>query len=110
MAKYMILYRSSMSPEEQMSGGDPEQMKEAMTLWMNWMTKAGPALVDFGSPLGNSHVVPGGGAGGPGYIGGYSILQADSRDQVTALLEDHPHFHSPDASIEVLEVLPVPGM
>ena len=109
MAKYMILYRSSASPEEQMSG-DPEQMKEGMALWASWMAKAGPALVDFGSPLGNSHVVPGGGAGGGSYIGGYSILQADSRDQVTALLEDHPHFHSPDASIEVLEVLPVPGM
>lgn len=43
-------------------------------------------------------------------IGGFSILQGRSLDDVTALLDGHPHFHSPDASIEVLECMQMPGM
>jgi len=43
-------------------------------------------------------------------IGGFSILQAESRDAVTALLKDHPHFVAPGATIEVHEFMPIPGM
>lgn len=44
-------------------------------------------------------------------IAGYSVLQGESVGDVTALLENHPHFMSPgEPSIVVLEYLPVPGM
>jgi len=111
MARFMVLYRSSAAAGEQMANADPEQMQAGMALWMKWAEKAGPAIVDFGQPLGNGRTLPGGGDASDGYpIGGYSILEADSLDAVTNLLDGHPHFHSPDASIEVLELLPVPGM
>jgi len=58
--------------------------------------------------------VDGGGSSAGGssqYIGGFSILEADSVEGVKQLLDDHPHFHAPgDPSIEVLEFLPIPGM
>jgi hypothetical protein len=41
---------------------------------------------------------------------GYSILQAESKDALMALLKNHPHFMAPGASIEVFEFLPMPGM
>jgi len=43
-------------------------------------------------------------------IGGFSILQAESREALTAVLNEHPHFMMPGATIEVHEFLPIPGM
>jgi hypothetical protein len=49
-------------------------------------------------------------AAGNGQVGGYSILQPESKDALMKLLKNHPHFMAPDASIEVFEFLPMPGM
>jgi len=109
--KFMVLYRSSASAADQMGGNmTPEQRQEGMKLWMEWFGKAGDRIVDGGSPLGESNVVEGS-AGKPSgsFIGGYTILECASLDEAMGLLKDHPHFHSPDATIEVLECLPMPS-
>ena len=110
MPKYLVLYRASISAPEQMADTTPEQAQAGMELWMQWAGKAGDAIVDFGSPLAAVTTV-GGKASAPDQpIGGFSILQADSADAMTKLLEDHPHFQTPgDTSIDVLEFLPIPG-
>jgi len=41
---------------------------------------------------------------------GYSILQGESLEEISKLLDGHPHFHSPNASAEVREFLSMPGM
>ena len=109
--KFLVLYRSSASAGEQMAAaGSPDQAQEAMGLWMAWMEKAGPALVDPGSPLGEATEVPAT-ADHPGrHVGGYSILQGESVEDIKKLLDGHPHYHSPDATIEVHEFLTMPGM
>ena len=110
MGKYMVLYRSTATAAEQMAQADPSQTAAAMELWSSWATKVGDHLVDIGSPLNEAGVVPAGNGNGGTHIGGYSIMQADSADEMNTLLEGHPHFHSPGASIEVLEFLAIPGM
>jgi hypothetical protein len=108
MAKFLVVYRSSISAQEQMSAGTPEQAQAGMELWMNWAARTGDALVDLGSPLITVAKLGNGDTGQP--LGGFSILQADSADAVTKLLDDHPHFHSPgDPTIEILEFMPIPG-
>jgi len=109
MSRFLILYRSTAEAGEQMASATPEQAQEGMQLWMKWAEKAGPALIDLGSPLGNSTTV-GGSAQSGTPIGGYSVLEADSGKAVADLLTDHPHLHAPGAAIEVLEYLPMPGM
>jgi hypothetical protein len=108
MGKYMILYRSTMSPEEQMAA--PGAAEAGMQEWMSWAGRAGSALVDMGSPVGP--VATEGAAGDTGVaVCGFSILEADSPDAVKGLLEGHPHLSAPGGSfIEVLEYLPIPGM
>jgi hypothetical protein len=107
----MILYRSAVDATEQMAAASPEQAQEGMAAWMRWADNAGPALIDLGSPLGNSRLVPEAAAGETGLpIGGFSILQADSAEDLGKLLDDHPHLRMPGAGIEVLEYLPMPGM
>ena len=67
-------------------------------------------LGDVQSSLGDGRFLPASSAKSDGgYVGGFSVLQAQSIDEASSLLEDHPHFHAPGASIEVHEMLPMPG-
>jgi hypothetical protein len=99
MAKFLVLYRSPVSAREQMASATPEQAQAGMDAWQSWAQKAGPAIVDLGAPV-----------EGDGDVSGFSILQADTRADVDALLADHPHRHMPGAGIDVLELLSMPGM
>jgi hypothetical protein len=109
MAKYLVLYRASADAADQMADMTPEQAQAGMELWMQWAGKAGSSLVDLGSPVASVATL-GNGDSKDLPIGGFSILEADSKDAVTKLLEDHPHFQTPGQTvIEVLEFQPIPG-
>ena len=109
MTKFLVLYRSSVSPDEQMANLTPEQAQAGMQLWMEWAGKAGDGVFDLGSPLSPVTTVGSKTESRPP-TAGFSILQAETREAVTTLVEQHPHFHGPgDNSIEILEFLPMPG-
>jgi hypothetical protein len=111
MKKFLVLYASSVSAQQQMSKMTPEQAKSGMDAWMAWSKKAGSAIVDLGAPLGGStKVTPSAVTPSSSNVGGYSILQADSREGVFDVLKGHPHFSMPGAALEVLEMLPIAGM
>jgi hypothetical protein len=102
------MYRSSTSPAEMMANTNPDQAQAGMKAWMEWAGKAGDAIVDLGSPVSSVGTV--GKAASGQQIGGFSILEADSKQALTKLLDGHPHFHTPgDNSIEMLEFQPIPG-
>jgi hypothetical protein len=107
MTKFMVLYRSSTSPRDQMASAGPEQMKAGMEAWMQWAGKAGDAVVDLGAPLAPAaHVGPG--SSDAGQISGYSIMQADSAGALGGVLDGHPYLSVPGNSIEVPEMLSIP--
>jgi len=99
VSKYLVLYRSPTSAQEQMAKATPEQAQAGLQAWQSWMEGAGGAIVDFGAPV-----------QGEGDVSGYSILQADSRGAIDGLLADHPHRQMPGASIDVMEFVALPGM
>ena len=116
MKKFLAIYLGSSAGFEKWSAKDEAERKErqraGMDAWMSWAGQAGSGMVDMGSPVGASarlSAAAQAGAANP-QIGGYSILQAESKDAVVALLKNHPHFGAPGASIEVFEFLPLPGM
>lgn len=109
MTKFMVLYRSPASARDQMASATPEQMKAGMDAWMQWAGTAGDAVVDLGAPLAPAARV-GPGSSGAGEISGYSIMQAGSAEALGAVLDGHPHLSIAGSSIEVLEMLPMPGM
>lgn len=112
MAKFMVLYNSTVPPSEMMANATPEQMKASMDEWMAWAGRCGDAIVDLGSPVQSAkRITAGSASASDSQVAGFSVLQADSVDAVTAMLEGHPHLSSPgQPSIEVLEYLPMPGM
>jgi hypothetical protein len=111
MKKFLLLYLSPVSAEEQMQSASPEDMQKGMEPWVRWFDAQKQAMVEMGTPTGNELNVTKTGSSKPKtYIGGYSIVQAEDMDAVKTLLSDHPHFMMEGNSIEVLELMPMPGM
>ena len=111
MKKFLVLYKAPSSSFEQMRKATPEQQKAGMNAWMSWSKKAASTIVDMGGPLGKSlRVTPGGASPTSNDLGGYSVLQAESKEALAETLKDHPHFMTPEGSIELVELMPIPGM
>ena len=111
MKKFLVLYKSSVPAAQQIASATPEQMKAGMDLWKAWAQQAQKAIIDLGMPLAHANEVAGSSVRpSDSRVSGFSILQAESERAVTDLLKSHPHHRAPDASIEVLEMMPMPGM
>jgi hypothetical protein len=111
MKKFLVLYKAPTSSFEQMRNATPEQQKAGMDAWMAWSKKAGGSIVDMGAPLGKSlRVTPAGASPSTNDLGGFSILQAESKEALADTLKGHPHFMMQNGSIEVVELMPIPGM
>ncbi|MFZ5896754.1 MAG: hypothetical protein ACOY0T_37200 [Myxococcota bacterium] len=110
MKKFLVLYKASQAAFEQMMHATPEQQRAGMEAWMTWSQKAASFIVDMGAPLGKSlRVTPSGSSPTTNDLGGYSILQAESKEALAESLKGHPHFMMPDSTIEIVELMPVPG-
>lgn len=107
MNKYLLLYMSPISAEEQMQTANPEDGQKAMDMWMAWFNKQGSAIVDHGEAAirGMNYTASASSALHAPYVGGYSVVQAESLDNVRKMLEGHPHFMLPGGSIEVHELM-----
>jgi hypothetical protein len=109
MRKYLVLYEAPVeSFEKMMKETTPEKRKAFMDAWQAWATKAASQLVDLGAPLGKALKVTSAGASATrNTLGGYSIMQGESKESVAEALKGHPHFQMPDAFIEVVELMPM---
>ena len=111
MTRYLVIYEAPASAQQQFADATPEQTQAGMDAWMAWAEKAGEAVVDLGAPLASGRSISKDGvAQYPGQATGYSVLEAASLDDATGLLREHPHLHTPNGSITVLEAMPIPGM
>ena len=113
MKKFVVLYMASGSEfEKMMRNSTPEQQKKGMDAWMKWMNANKASIVEGGAPLGKTKRVDSNGASNTkNEIGGYSVVQAESHDAATKIFGDnHPHLQMPGASIEIIEIMPLPGM
>ena len=111
MKKFLVLYKAPTSAFEQMRKSTPEQQKAGMEAWMAWSKKAAASIVDMGAPLGQSvRVTKGGTSPSTNDLGGFSIMQAESKEALAETMKGHPHFMMQDGSIEVVELMPMPGI
>ena len=114
MKKFMVLYMASSAEfEKAMKNSAPEQQKKGMDAWMKWMDKHKKSIVDGGAPLGKTKRVDAKGTSSTkNGVGGYSIVQARSHDDAAKLFgKNHAHLQMmPGAWIEIVEIMPIPGM
>lgn len=110
MKKFLVLYKASRSGFEQMMKATPEQQKAGMDAWMAWAEKASSFVVDLGAPLGKTlKVTPDGPSPTRNDLGGYSIMQGESKEALAEKLKGHPHFMMKDGFIEIVELMAMPG-
>jgi len=110
MSKFILLYNGPATPPEQM---DKELVQKIMGNWKTWMEKLGPAMIDMGQPMANGKsVVDDGSEGQPLLLTGYSIIEAANMDEAVNLVDGHPFLSDKTGkfSVEVFELMPVPGM
>jgi hypothetical protein len=111
MKKFLVLYKAPTSAFEQMKNSTPAQQKAGMDAWNAWSKKAAGSIVDLGAPLGKSlRVTKAGSSPSTNDLGGFSILQAESKEALAESLKGHPHFLMPEGTIEIVEFMPMPGM
>jgi hypothetical protein len=113
MKKFMAIYMASGADfERMMKNSTPEQRSKGMEAWMNWMNQNKASILEGGAPLGKTKRADATGVSDTkNNIGGYSIVQAETHDAAAKLFgRDHPHLQMPGAWVEILEIMPLPGM
>jgi hypothetical protein len=113
MKKYMVFYMAPAAEfEKMMKNSSPAQQKKGTDAWMKWMDANRASIVDGGAPLGKTKRVDAkGAANSKNDIGGYSVVQAKSHDAAAKIFgKDHPHLQMPGAWVEIVEIMPMPGV
>lgn len=102
MAKFLFIYHGGSMPETEEEGA------RVMADWMAWFEGMGAAVVDGGNPVGQSSTVNSDGSvsndGGSNPASGYSLVNADSIEQATALTSGCPILKV-GGSVEVAETI-----
>src|SRR6185503_7835285 len=93
MKKFLVLYKASQESFAQMMKATPEQQKAGMDAWNTWAKSAQSTIVDMGGPVGKTvKVTKGAVSPTTNDIGGFTIMQGESKEQVAEKLKNHPHF------------------
>ena len=112
--KFLILYHAPAEAMAQTVSATPEEMAAGMEMWKSWAKKVGERMEDLGAPLANGTRLDSSGAKNPSSknVSGYSLINADTWEELLELLEGHPHLSGwhPEASIEIHETMFIPGM
>lgn len=99
MKKYLLIYRSPKEAMERYDAMSEEEINEVMSAWMKWKDSHGDAIVDFGNPVGQQHIVTLADAReGSDDVSGYSIIQAEDIEAAKKILEKHPSLVDDDGS------------
>lgn len=86
--------------------------QKGMQAWGDWGTRHKSAILQMGGPLGRTKRASASGICDiRNNMTGYTVIQAESHEAAAKMFESHPHFAIfPGDSVEIMEVLPLPGM
>ena len=112
--RFLIIYHAPVDALAQTANSSPEEMAKGMAMWNAWAKRAGSKIADLGAPLVNGTSLHANGSFLPSTrnVAGYSLLDAENWEELMSLLEGHPHISGwdPEATIEIHEVMLIPGM
>ena len=118
MKKFLGVYLGAMHDENfkkwmAMPEAERKQKEgEGMAAWGKWMQDHAHAVLDAGGPLGKTKKADKSGVSDTrNAMSGYVVVQAGSHEEAAKMFENHPHFTIfPGESVEIVEILPMPGM
>ncbi|MFD6700415.1 MULTISPECIES: hypothetical protein [unclassified Microbacterium] len=97
MARFLVTYAGMGHP-------DPAQMEAARAAFGSWLAHAGPVVVDPGAPVSHVGDVAARDPAPAPAFSGYSILEADTVDEVRGVLASHP-FVSRGGTLQINQLL-----
>jgi hypothetical protein len=105
MSQYIIVYLGGNQPSS------PEEGKQNMSKYMDWLSSLGNSVVSPANPLKNTSTVNPDGTittGGTTTMSGYTIIEADSMDLALSMAKACP-FLDIGGSLEVSELIEMPS-
>jgi hypothetical protein len=112
-----VFLGSKTSPRMQawLALSDDERRKreqEGIAAWTAWAQKHQASIATMGGPLGKTKKVSERGIEDvTNELGAFTVVTAESHEAAAKLFENHPHFTIfPGESVEIMPVLPIPGM
>ncbi len=86
--------------------------REGIAAWGAWVQKHQDAIIEMGGPLGKTKRVTANGTQDVvNLMTAFTVVRADSLEAAAKMFENHPHFaFFPGEGIEIMPVLPIPGM
>ena len=114
MKKFLVLYLAPSAVLAEWMNTPAEERavaeKKMQGDWQKWMKKHAEFFADTGGGAGKTKRITSAGASdGKNDIMLYSLMQAESEEEVISMFEGHPHLGIPQATIEVMEVRPMGG-
>lgn len=108
----MILLNAPEPAKDQMARSSMEQMQASMADWIAWKDEAEKKVTfTFGSPLqAVARISPTEAGESDNQISGYAMIEADSQELAVEVLRNHPHLLRDGATIDLAEVVTMPGM
>jgi hypothetical protein len=110
MPKYLILHNALESASEIMAQSTPDEIEASIAAWLVWKEQAGKTVkFEFGMPIqAVARVAADGTTDSDNPASGYSMIEADSKADVIAALRTHPHLERAGATMDILEIIPMP--
>ena len=99
MATFILAYHGGTAPES------PEEGAKGMVKWQAWIDSLGDAVVNPGTPMGESKIVSSEGVsenGGPDRLTGFAMVKAENFDAAIEIAKGDPFLDM--GTIEVAEV------
>ena len=105
MAQYIITYLGGDQPSS------PEEGKQHMSKYMEWLSSLGDSAVSPANPLKNTSTVNSDGTvttGSSTSMSGYTVIEVDSKEKALEIAKACP-FLDIGGSLEVSELMQMPG-
>ena len=117
MKKFLAIYLGAMHSDafkkwNAMDAATRKQREQAgIEAWMRWGQDHKKSIVYDGGPLGKTKRADAGGVADiKNMMGGYVIVEAETHEDAARMFLNHPHFSIfPGESVEIMEIMPVPG-
>lgn len=110
MAQYLILYSVSPAAQRELPNASPEVLQETRERWARWREEAGKSVSmrATGQLQAITSITSAGTADVGSGKSGFSIVEAESKEELIEIMKKHPYMAWDDASIEVLAIQPLP--
>lgn len=83
---------------------DPAVLEKAKAAFGSWLQDAGNVIIDPGAPTRMVEQVSNTGSSSAVDIGGYSILEASSKEEAARILKSHP-FLARGGTLQINEII-----